>query len=219
MSLPAVVWWDFDGTLVNTETVWEEVERALARDLGGELAADYTEATIGGTVAVTADYIVAVTGTSQSPSSVAAELERRALIALSAQPVAWMPGARDLVAELADAGVRQGIVSSSDRHVIDLVLRGLGEVPFEVIVSRDDVTRTKPHPEPYLRACATAGVRPQDCLVIEDSAAGAAAGNAAGCTVIAVPSQASLSPQPGRVILPSLAGVDLAAMLALAASA
>src|SRR5581483_8271459 len=55
----------------------------------------------------------------------------------------------------------------------------------ERIVTADDVTHGKPNPEPYLKGAEILGLRPQDCLVIEDSSAGAVAGHAAGCKVLA----------------------------------
>jgi mannitol-1-/sugar-/sorbitol-6-phosphatase len=53
------------------------------------------------------------------------------------------------------------------------------------IVSADMVTQGKPHPEPYLKGAELLGLSPAECLVIEDSASGAVAGHAAGCTVLA----------------------------------
>lgn len=62
----------------------------------------------------------------------------------------------------------------------------LGGVPVpEKIVAADMVTHGKPDPEPYRRGAELLGLHPSDCLVIEDSASGAKAGHAAGCTVLA----------------------------------
>lgn len=52
-------------------------------------------------------------------------------------------------------------------------------------ITADMVTHGKPHPEPYLRGAELLGVRPEDCLVIEDASSGAKAGRAAGCKVLA----------------------------------
>lgn len=69
------------------------------------------------------------------------------------------------------------------RRVLDVL--GLdGE--FDVVATREDVERGKPDPEIYLLVLRELGVRPQDCLVIEDSAVGVVAAQAAGCHVIAV---------------------------------
>ncbi|NEE55412.1 HAD-IA family hydrolase, partial [Streptomyces sp. SID8455] len=71
-------------------------------------------------------------------------------------------------------------------------------------------TRTKPHPEPYLTAAAGFGADPWRCAVIEDTATGVAAAEAAGCRVVAVPSVAPIAPASGRVVVGSLEEVDLA---------
>ena len=61
-----------------------------------------------------------------------------------------------------------------------------GGIPVpERIVSAEDVSDGKPHPEPYRKGAALLGFNPADCLVIEDSASGATAGHAAGCQVLA----------------------------------
>ena len=63
---------------------------------------------------------------------------------------------------------------------------GVGGVPLpRRLVAADFVTRGKPHPEPFLTGAALLGFAPQDCVVFEDSASGAQAGRAAGCTVVA----------------------------------
>jgi beta-phosphoglucomutase-like phosphatase (HAD superfamily) len=66
-----------------------------------------------------------------------------------------------------------------------LALLGLADA-FSVVVAAEDVPRSKPHPDGYLQAARALGVEPARCLVIEDSAAGIAAGRAAGCTVVGV---------------------------------
>jgi len=63
---------------------------------------------------------------------------------------------------------------------------GVGGVPLpQKLVAADFVTRGKPHPEPFLTGAALLGFDPKDCVVFEDSASGAKAGRAAGCTVVA----------------------------------
>lgn len=76
------------------------------------------------------------------------------------------------------------VTSATDR--IARTRMELGGIPVPTrIVSADDVRHGKPHPEPYRKGAEILGLAPQDCLVIEDSASGAQAGHAAGCTVLA----------------------------------
>ena len=213
--LPAAVLWDFDGTLFDSESVWQEIEVGLAAELGGTLPPDYHERTIGGSVEHTASYILTQVGSDADPRWVADQLWERAKRAQTVDPVRWMPGTEALVAALREAGIPQGLVSSGHRHYLDVTLGRLDPQPFVVVVAGDEVARGKPHPEPYEKACATLGFDPADCLAVEDSATGAASANAAGCAVLAVPTLDTLPDAPRRVFAPTLAGVDAARLWAL----
>jgi len=82
-------------------------------------------------------------------------------------------------------GISLAIASAACTANIDFVLDGLGIRPyFDVIVSADDVMRSKPHPETFDRAGALLGHRPSDCLVFEDAPAGVQAASAAGMACI-----------------------------------
>ena len=98
-----------------------------------------------------------------------------------------MPGARDLLGRLHDAGVPLGLATSTKRPRVDPTLARLGLARFlSVTVSGDEVSRGKPDPEIYLAAAARLGVAPERCLVLEDSPAGVASARAAGMRAIGV---------------------------------
>jgi HAD superfamily hydrolase (TIGR01509 family) len=120
-----------------------------------------------------------------------------------------MPGASRLLAELYEYEVPTALVSASHRRIIDRVLASLGPHHFALTVAGDEVPRTKPHPEPYLAAAAGLGVDPARCVVVEDTATGVAAAEAAGCQVVAVPSLAPIAAAPGRTVVTSLEEIDL----------
>ena len=94
-----------------------------------------------------------------------------------------LPGVCDLLAALpAD---RWTVVTSATERLARVRLAA-GGIPIpERLVTADHVTRGKPHPEPFLAGAALLGIAPQDCVVFEDSSAGAKAGREAGCTVVA----------------------------------
>jgi beta-phosphoglucomutase-like phosphatase (HAD superfamily) len=75
---------------------------------------------------------------------------------------------------------------------------------FDAAVCAEDVTATKPAPEPYLLAAKLLGMEPGRCFALEDSPTGAATPEAAGCRVIAVPSLAPIIPAPGTLVVGSL---------------
>ena len=136
---------------------------------------------------------------------------------LFADGLSVMPGAQNLLADLAAAGVPQALVSSSYRVLVDAALAtGLG--PFSLTIAGDEVGHGKPHPEPYLTAATRLGVEPVRCVVLEDSPSGVASGEAAGCAVVAVPSVVGVLLQPGprRLVARSLADVTTADLRMLA---
>jgi len=107
---------------------------------------------------------------------------------------------------------------NGDQLLVDAVVNRLG-LSFDVTIAGDEVHHAKPHREPYESACLRLAVDPRRAVVLEDSPAGIASGEAAGCAVVAVPSVAGIHPEPGprRLVLTSLTELDLAALGALAA--
>ena len=100
--------------------------------------------------------------------------------------VTVMPGAADLIATIPEG--RWAVVTSGTRPLATARLR-LGGLPVpRVLVTADDVTNGKPHPEPYLRAAELLGVKPADGLVIEDAPAGIRSAHAGAMKVIALAS-------------------------------
>jgi HAD superfamily hydrolase (TIGR01509 family) len=216
-GLQAVLW-DMDGLLVDTEPVWTIAEEELAERLGGSWS-DELKAEIAGTRLESAvPTILAWYGVDPTPERVtesAAWLLGRMVELFRAQ-VKVLPGVIDLLEQLRRAGVPVALVSSSYRVLVDAVLaHGFG--PFDVTVAGDEVVHGKPHPEPYLLACERLRVRPAQCVVLEDSAAGIASGEAAGCPVLAVPSVPGLTvePAPRRLVRRSLTDVSAAELRSL----
>ena len=93
-----------------------------------------------------------------------------------------IPGARETI----EAAPRWAIATSGGRELALGRLRAVGHPIPDVLVSADDITRGKPHPEPYLKAAAALRADPSECLVIEDAPAGIKAARAAGMRVVAL---------------------------------
>jgi len=123
-----------------------------------------------------------------------------ALLAVYADELPVLPGAREAVASVAGA-FPLGLASSSNRRVIDVVLRELGVADrFAATVSSEEVARGKPAPDVYLEAAARLGVDARACVAIEDSENGIRSAAAAGMRVIAVPNEA-FPPAPDALAL------------------
>jgi sugar-phosphatase len=102
------------------------------------------------------------------------------------QGVVVMPGAAELVRSLPQG--HWGVVTSGSRLLATNRLRYCGLPVPEVLVTSDDVTHGKPHPEPYLKGAEGLGVSPSECVVIEDAPAGIESGRAGGMKVIGITS-------------------------------
>ena len=100
--------------------------------------------------------------------------------------VSVMPGAVHLVRSFPDG--RWGVVTSGSRHLATARLRLAGIPVPAVMVTADDVTNGKPHPEPYLKGAELLGFNAEECLVIEDAPAGIRAAHAGGMKVIGLTS-------------------------------
>ncbi|HKU68165.1 MAG TPA: HAD-IA family hydrolase [Candidatus Baltobacteraceae bacterium] len=106
-------------------------------------------------------------------------------------------GAGELLAAMPPG--RWAIVTSCPRGLAGALIRRASLPDPPVIVSSDDVSRSKPAPDCYLLAAARLEVAPERCLVVEDSRQGVAAGVAAGMTVIAVAQGRSFALERGDV--------------------
>lgn len=94
-------------------------------------------------------------------------------------------GAVEFIRRLHQHGVPLVLGTSAERMNADLVLSSYGIADcFKAIVSGEDVTHAKPHPEVFLKCCERLGFPPHECVVFEDSTHGLKAGRAAGCLVI-----------------------------------
>lgn len=96
-----------------------------------------------------------------------------------------MPGAGELLGSIPEG--HWCVVTSGTHRLATSRLR-LASLPVpEVLVAADDVVQGKPHPEPYLKGAELLGMKPEDCLVIEDAPYGIEAAHAAGMKAIALP--------------------------------
>jgi HAD superfamily hydrolase (TIGR01509 family) len=207
----AAVLFDMDGLLVDTEPLWLETETEVMARLGAPWSEQDQEALLGGSMQRTVSYLLAKAARPAPPDTVARWMLDGMLERVRAGRVVMRPGARELLAEVAAAGMPYGLVTSSQRAFADAVLAATGMV-FPVAVCGEDVTATKPAPEPYLLGSKLLDADPACCVVLEDSPNGVASATAAGCRVVAVPSLVPIPPAPGRLVVPSLRDVSLAAL-------
>ncbi|MER7643105.1 HAD family phosphatase [Streptomyces sp. NPDC126522] len=200
---------DMDGTLVDTEGFWWDVEVEVFAALGHILDDSWRHVVVGGPMTRSAGFLIEATGADITLAELSVLLNSGFEDRIG-RTLPLMPGAARLLAELAEYEIPTALVSASHRRIIDRVLTLLGPQHFTLTIAGDEVTRTKPYPDPYLLAAAGLGVDPARCAVVEDTATGVAAAEAAGCLVVAVPSVAPIAPADRRTVVSSLEVVDLA---------
>jgi HAD superfamily hydrolase (TIGR01509 family) len=180
------VLWDIDGTLLLSESMHFRALRHAAGTEGVFVPDDFHHEIIGRSARV-----VYETARDRFGLSMTFDQWRHlkyGYYTAHAEEIEVRPGALEAWRMFAELGLRQAVVSNSDRIVVNANIRVLGiEQPGFVSVSINDVLNGKPHPEPYLRGAALLGFEPHQCLAIEDSPTGARAALAAGTRIIAWP--------------------------------
>jgi HAD superfamily hydrolase (TIGR01509 family) len=181
---------DFDGTLIDTERPDFLACSMLCEELGVSLSVEYWAQKIVGRIGGYDDLfedVIRVHNNGFTKEDMKKRL--RELWQITLEGVELMPGVSQLLAELQVAGYPLAVATASDRNWINRWFSRFHLQPyFQVIATRDDVAYNKPAPDVYLFAASGLGVRPERCLVFEDTLVGARAAKAAGMTVVAVPS-------------------------------
>ena len=120
--------------------------------------------------------------------------------------VPFRPGARELLADLREAGIKTALVTMSMRRMADTVVDLIDFQAFDVVIAGDDSTRPKPFPDPYLQACEALGVTPSETVAIEDSPNGLRSAVASGAAVIGVPLMVSIAGAGAHTVWSTLEG-------------
>ena len=199
------IFWDNDGVLVDTEHLYFEATRRVLSSIGIELTeTDYRDLfLVRGTGAW---HLAEARGIEQAQID-ALKSARNALYAtLLAEAPRLIPGVSETLQAL-HGRYAMGIVTSSRRDHFDVIHRDTGVLKyFEFVITADDCPRTKPCPDPYLRALERSGRPAAACLAIEDSQRGLDAATTAGIRCLIIPSRLT-SPQKfedALAVLPSV---------------
>lgn len=200
---------DMDGTLVDSEKLWDVAMDALYDRLGGVLTPQVRAATVGGSAADNIRIVYDDLGLTPDPAAMAASAawmhDYTAELFDAALP--WCDGAQELLEGLAAAAVPMALVTNTPRLLAERALNTIGRHYFDAVVCGDEVGRGKPAPDPYLRAVELLELDPRECLAVEDSPTGAASAELAGCAVLVVPNAIPVPPGAMRHQVGSLAGL------------
>lgn len=177
---------DMDGVIIDSEPIHFRVEKRLFEDLGLAISDDEHHSFVGTTSRWMWSYIKDKYKLNQSIEELV-QMEATSYVdhLLSQKDKKPIPGVVDLIQELHGNNVRLAVASSASVRNIEIVLKMFRlERFFEVRVSGDEVRNGKPAPDVFLRCAKTLGLRPGECIVIEDSKNGVEAAKAAGMKCI-----------------------------------
>ncbi|MDY6810031.1 MAG: HAD family phosphatase [Actinomycetota bacterium] len=203
--------WDMDGTLLDSEPLWDVAMADLALRHGIAMSPALRESTLGNALPDALSKVYAAARVAPADQDRAGDerwlLDHVAEMFVGGLP--WRPGAAAALDLVRSAGVPMVLVTNTVRELTDVALETLGATRFVATVCGDEVAVGKPHPDPYLRAAQLVGLHPGQCLAVEDSPAGTAAATAAGCPTLVVPSAAPVPHGSLRSFRQSLVGLTI----------
>ena len=185
------VFWDMDGTLIDSEPYWHESEFYLVKKYGGYWDEDLAWECSGGSLETVANKMIP-SGTKLTVEEIGKGMVDY-VAAREAESVPWVPGILDVLKSLTDAGIPSILVSNSPRCLVENIVNHAPEGAFAGYVCGDDGFKPKPSAEPYLAAGKMVGIEGADeevakqmanCIAIEDSLSGLTAAVNSGATVI-----------------------------------
>lgn len=186
-AIEAIIF-DFDGLVIDSESPAFQAWSQIYREHGQELSLDLWVACVGASEASfdPIHHLGQLLGKSVDRHALLNDKEQRKRAICDTLDT--LPGVRERLTEARELGLKIAVASSSTRSWVEGHLKRLQlQTAFDVIRTKDDVERVKPHPDLYLAAATALAVAPSRCLAIEDSLNGVLAAKAAGMACLAVP--------------------------------
>ena len=202
---PQAVLWDLDGTIIDSEPYWLLSEQRLVEEFGGTWSEADGFALIGAGLTNAAVHLQQC-GVDMPVDAIVQRMVDE-VDEMNARQIPWRPGALELIRSIHDAGIPQVIVTMSYRSTANFVADDVGL--FAGVVCGEDVTHSKPHPEPYVMGAALVGVDASECVALEDSVPGSASAVAAGAVTIALPLHVPLPESESYTVWHTMVGRDV----------
>lgn len=181
------VLFDMDGVLVDSEPFIAKAAIMMFEELGVHAKPEDFHPFVGtgenryiGGVAEKYNIKVDIQAVKARTYEIFGEIAKNNLFAL--------PGAGEFISRCRDKGLKMALATSADRVKMKVNLTEIGLPPetFNTIITGEDVVNKKPFPDIYIKAAESMGLRPQECLVVEDAVSGIRSGKSAGCKCLAV---------------------------------
>ena len=208
----SAILFDMDGTLIDSEPLWLKAEIEVMAEVGCHWDEQDQINCLGGPAERTERYMQE---RSQNIKPYGYFINRlhEVMRARITNELDLIPNALSLLKECKDAGIKTALVTASSRDLMNIVLKRFPPGTFDVVVSGDDVEKSKPDPAPYLLAAKQLSVDILKCLVLEDSLTGVQSGLSSGAKVIGIPHLVQMSEHPNLRVISSLDEITLSDIL------
>jgi len=208
----SAILFDMDGTLIDSEPLWLKAEIEVMAEVGCHWDEQDQINCLGGPAERTERYMQE---RSQNIKPYGYFINRlhEVMRARITNELDLIPNALSLLKECKDAGIKTALVTASSRDLMTIVLKRFPLGTFDVVVSGDDVEKSKPDPAPYLLAAKQLSVDISKCLVLEDSLTGVQSGLSSGAKIIGIPHLVQMSEHPNLRVISSLDEITLSDIL------
>jgi HAD superfamily hydrolase (TIGR01509 family) len=178
---------DWDGTLADTrQVIVVSFQKALS-EINCKASDEYIERRIGIGAAQTFRDILRSAKRPFDEKTIQRLVERKSELEIElTDQVKLFPGARELL-DAVQSKIKMGLASMNNRSVVTHLLKAKGlEKYFDVVLAAESISQSKPDPEIFLKAAVLLKVKPEGCVVVEDSAFGVKAAKSAKMSCVAV---------------------------------
>ena len=208
----SAILFDMDGTLIDSEPLWLKAEIEVMAEVGCHWDEQDQINCLGGPAERTERYMQE-RSQNIKPHGYFINRLHEVMRARITSELDLIPNALSLLKECKDAGIKTALVTASSRDLMTIVLKRFPPGTFDVVVSGDDVEKSKPDPAPYLLAAKQLSVDILKCLVLEDSLTGVQSGLSSGAKVIGIPHLVQMSEHPNLRVISSLDEITLSDIL------
>jgi HAD superfamily hydrolase (TIGR01509 family) len=209
----SAILFDMDGTLIDSEPLWLKAEIEVMAEVGCHWDEQDQINCLGGPAERTERYMQE-RSKNIKPYGYFINRLHEVMKERITNELDLIPNALELLKECKKAGIKIALVTASSRDLMTIVLKRFPQGTFDIVVSGDDVEKSKPDPAPYLLAAKQLSVDISKCVVIEDSLTGVESGLASGAQVIGIPHLVQMKENPSLRIISSLGDIRLSDILA-----
>jgi len=204
----SAIFFDMDGTLIDSEPLWLEAEIEIMEELGCNWDQQDQINCLGGPIDKTENYMQDRSNNIKPFGYFTKKLDDVMEQKLSTK-LNLIPNALEIINECKISEIKIALVTASSGRLMRAVLKRFPVGIFDTTVSYDDVKRSKPDPEPYSLAAKTLGVDITKCVVLEDSLTGIQSGLSAGAQVIGIPHLVKMPSNPNLRVVESLSEITM----------